>query len=534
MAARFAIWLVLAASVAWAGSARQALVALRAKLAASRLLDRQPGWNKLTRFAEQHAAEPALAAEVLYEVAVAQRRQGRRYAGRGLQKLLDDHPSQQPWAAMATVELADIYAGHSATRDKAIALYEKFLKLDGQPPGRRGQALFGLAGAYRGADRHAEAMACYRQFLDAFPTHLRRCAEALAAVGSLHVRLKQPQDAYQAYRKLAADYPWEIERRADLLLSIAGAYRTAADHEGARAAYERLLKDLPPAAAASASRRAQAYNGLAAIHLQQQNTEGAIAVYRRMAADTGLEATRRVQAYTQLFTHFRNATDHEAAIELGHELIAAHPTHVLSSGQLLEALVDAFVNEGRIEDALGMAKVYYRLSQLQVSGGSSVGTLAILAVVRALKAREGGLRSANAFLTFVAHGPEGPDEQAGTADDVKDPLAAYRLPEDAGRDRLFADAARRLASDPLELGYLYTCWDKPAEALRAFRRDYLAARTPAKLQLAASRLARAMRAFGAPEAEVDAFFDFQNLGPDGEDGKPNTADDLKDPILQRK
>ena len=147
---------------------------------------------------------------------------------------------------------------------------------------------------------------------------------------------------------------------------------------------------------------------------------------------------------------------------------------------------------------------------------------------------EGGIRSANAFLTFLQRGPEGPDGRMGTVDDIKDPLAKYRLPEDEERDRLFAQAEQRFRPDPLELAHLYICWDKPTEALRAFRRDYLQARTPTQLQAAASRLARAMYAVGCPEAEVDAFFDFQNLGPNGKDGKPKTADDLKDPILERK
>ena len=56
----------------------------------------------------------------------------------------------------------------------------------------------------------------------------------------------------------------------------------------------------------------------------------------------------------------------------------------------------------------------------------------------------------------------------------------------------------------------------------------------ASLKAAATVLAQAMRAFGRPEAEVDAFFDFQNHGPNGPDGKPGTADDLKDPILELK
>ena len=156
---------------------------------------------------------------------------------------------------------------------------------------------------------------------------------------------------------------------------------------------------------------------------------------------------------------------------------------------------------------------------------------AVFAVVRALKAKEGSLRAASQFIAFVENGPEGPDGKSGTPDDIADPTAGDPLPAEPERDKLFAAAAQRFIGDPYELACLYLCWDKPNDALRAFRRYYLDCGEAGKLQRAAAVLAHALRALGRPEAEVDAFFDFQNLGPNGKDGKPNTPDDLRDPIL---
>jgi len=531
MRMRVAAWVVVAASVAWGGSAREQLVALRARLAAKGSLDRSSGWRSLTSFATAHKAEPALAAEVLYDVALSQQAHSRRDAGRTLETLLDSHPGVQPWAALATLELAKACQERSSTRAKAIELYEKFLALEGQEPGRRAEALFGLAYCNRESGKYQEALEQYRRYLADYPAYERRCAEALAAVGALLVRLKQPQEAFRTYLKLSADYPWDTERRGDLLLSIAQAHRTAEDPEGARAAYERLLKDAP----GSNSRRAYAYRGLAMLALQQKDTESAEAIYRRMASDPGLDPSHRVQAYSQLFSLYRDASNFAAMIRLGHELIAAHPTHVATTGKVFDELVEAFISEARIEDALGMAKAHYRLTQLGASSGrSTYEQQAVLTVVRALKAKEGGLRSANGFLDFIAYGPEGPDGKLGTADDLKDPLAQYRLPKDPERERRFAAAERRLGADALQLAYLYVCWDKPAEALAAFRRHYIEHRERSGLQTAASRLARAMRAMGCSETEVGAFFDYQNFGPNGQDGKPKTADDVKDPILERR
>lgn len=530
--------LVLASASALAATPREELLALRAKLAARRDLDRSSGWKALLGFADAHRNDPALAAEVIYDVAVSQRRHDRRNADAAFEKLLKDFPDAQPWAALGTLELAELKREQSTGRDAAIELYRAYLALEGQAAWRRVGARSGLAFTLGEAGEDDKALAEYRRLLDECADRPRRRAQTLAAIGALLVRLKRPQEAYQTYERLVAEHPWAREGQADLLMSIAQAYRAAGDNAGARAAYERLLRD----DTGSDTRRTYAYRGLAMVLLQREDTEGAIAIYRRMAHDRRLTAAYRVQAYSQIFELLRKADDYQAMIGLAYELIAAHPSRVLASGyKVYEELVDALITQGRVEEALSIATAYYRLSQIgspdstrSTSNGYATTQQAILTVVRALKAREGGLRSANAFLTFVSHGPEGPDGKAGTKDDTPDPLATFRLPANDARDKLFAAAARRLRADPLQLGYLYICWDKPTEALRAFRIAYLQARSATGLQAAATRLARAMRALGCAEAEVDAFFGFQNYGPNGPDGKPNTNDDLKDPILERK
>ncbi|MFW6108470.1 MAG: tetratricopeptide repeat protein [bacterium] len=530
-AATFAV----AMPAAEAATAREELLAVREKLAAKRHLDDARGVKALVAFAERYRKDAALAAEVLYDAGRLEQRASRHKPPEALQTLLERYPDEQPWAALATLELAQALDDHDSTREKAIALYRKFLALEGQPSWRRAQARYGLAYALQEEDEYQESLAEYRGFLEAFPTHRRRCADALAAVGALLVRLKRPDEAYDTYEKLAAEYPWPSASRSDLLLSIAQAYRAAENRDGARAAYERLLRDT----SGTDSRRTYAYRGLAMLLLQEEEAEAAIAVYRRMAEDPRLSAAYRVRGYSHIFELLRKDNDYPRLIHLAYQLIAEHPSRVLASDDdVYEELVDALIVEGRVEEALAMAGAYYRLSQLGESGSRSVSQAtvqkAILTVVRALKAREGGLRAANAFLNFIGHGPEGRDGRAGTKDDLPNPLAEHRLPPQAERDRLFTKAEQRLRPDPRQLGYLYVCWDKPTEALRAFRRHYLEARGQTRTQAAATRLARLMRAYGCPEAEVDTFFDFQNHGPHGPDGKPDTKDDLKDPILERK
>ncbi len=540
--ARVSAAIALAAAGAWAGTARDELVALRASLAAQRTLGRPTGWAAELNFAAAHKNDPALAAEVMYDVALAQRDSERAVAAKTLENLLESFPDTQPWATLATYELARALADRSATQPKAIELYAKYLKLSHPDPVRRAEASIAIARLYQAASKSSEALAAYRAFLEQSPDRPRQCAEALAAIGLVLIELKQPKEAYEVWQRLAKDYPWEAEQRRSLLLAVAQAFRTGEDHDNAIAAYEKLLQELPRAD----QRRAQVYMGLAMLHIQKGATAKAAEIYRRLATDRVLGPSYRASAYKQLFDLQRRVGEQAGVIRLAYDIIAAQPSAVAYSGNVLGELVDALVGEGKIDDALAMAKAQCRLAYLGAatqpyresgSGWAAVSQDAIFAVVRALKAKEGSLLAANRFIAFVEHGPEGPDGILGTADDLKDPTAGYQLPADAERDKVFGAAAARFAGDPYELGFLYLCWDKPHDALRAFRRHYLecsSAPEPggaAKLQRAAAFVAQAMRAIGRPEAEVDAFFDFQNLGPAGKDGKLGTKDDLKDPIL---
>ena len=523
--------LVVAAAVsgAWGGSARDELVALRAKLASQRLIGRSSGWAAELSFAKAHKKDAALAAEVMYDVGVSQRERDSSQAATTFAALLEAHPEVQPWAALAAYELAREQADHSSTRAKAIASYETFLTSKHPDPLRNAQAVLSLGRLYQAAAKPAEAAARYQAFLAQFPDDVRGCAEALAALGVLAVEQKEPARAYATYGTLKKRYPWAVEARRGLLLAIAQAFRTADDREAAIEVHEKLLADLP----AADPRRVQVYTGLAMLHAQAKDTDAAVATYRRMAADPGVTGSYRSSAYRQLFALRRTSGDHAAIVSLAYEVVAAQPSAAMQSGNVFGELVNALINEGRVDEALGMAKACYHLSGITPAAYSSSSSRqeAIFAVVRAVKAKEGSLVSANAFIAYIEQGPNGADGHAGTKDDRKDPLAAFHLPPEPGRDRMFAEAAKRFITQPKELGYLYVCWDRPADALRAFRRHYLATSETTSLQAAATQLARVMRALGRPESEVTAFFDFQNYGPNGKDGKPKTKDDLKDPIL---
>lgn len=534
---RLALVALLAASASQAATPTDKLVAMRAKLAASGVLGRSSGWKSEVRFATTQAKDPQLAAQVLYDVARAQRRSSTKYAVPTLKLLLDaKYAKAQPWATLAAYELAAILAAGTETRQQAIDLYKKYLASKHRDPLHAAEATLALATLhYNGAERD-EALALCRSFLDRFPGHDTLRAMAHYHMGKIAIDQKQFDQAEAAYDKLAAEHPWDLAHRSALLYALSQAYRTAEKREDAVRACQRYLDDCP----GNSYERPQVYLALGQLHAQLKNSEGVAATYHRMAEDRALRGEDRARAHQYLLSFYGKAGKRPELIHEAYQLITLQPRTVAAYSSYLSSLVDALIETERFDEGVAMARAAFRISQIPLdparrsrsSSRSGNGQGAILNVVQALKAKEGGLRTANAFITFLTTGPEGPDGRLGTKDDVADPLAAYALPAEPERDKLFGAAVKRLATDPLDQALVYLFWDKPAHALRSFRRHYLQATTATGLRTAITILAQAMRAVGRPEAEVQAFFDFQNYGPNGKDGKPRTKDDLKDPILK--
>ena len=534
---RIAFALVLAGwCSALAGSAYDQLVALRERLARSRDLNRESGFRAEVNFAVSHKADKNLSARTLYEVAVRQLYNDRSGAVKTLETLLQLHPRVEPYASLGAFELARLLGERDEGRSKAIRLYERFISRLPFDRVRRPVALLELARLNKAANKLDEAEQWCRGFLREFPDLLPGRAECVGLLAEVSIARKDLGIARQLIDFLQANCPWATDTRCDLLLSLAQAYRAAGERKAALDIYEALMK-APPA---SDSARIQLYSGLATIYTQEGKTEAAAQVYRTMANDRALSSSYRTSAFRQLFALRRKEGDNAAIVRTAYEAIAADPSVAYQYSDILGDLVDGLVAMGKTDEALGMAKAYYRLSAIGASGSSYYSSSAryrydaIYAVIRALKAKEGGLRSANAFLRLVENGPEGPDGRMGTKDDLPNPLEKFPLPPNPERDRLFAQAARRFVNEPLKLGYLYLCWDKPLEALLAFRRYYLAAGEGTTLVAAATKIARVMRALDLPEETVEAFFDYQNYGPAGKDGRKGTGDDLKDPILALK
>ncbi len=198
------------------------------------------------------------------------------------------------------------------------------------------------------------------------------------------------------------------------------------------------------------------------------------------------------------------------------------------------AIVELRLREGRSDDALAAACGAYAANGFASYVTPTSFARAVDLVTDALRARDGHLVSGNNFRLLQAYGPAGPDRKLGTPDDVANPLVTLAPKPDPARDKLFeATIAARPRTVPghRARGWFYLLWGKPKNALAEFKRAFaLCSLETTELTRAAQDIALGLKALRATPIGMEAFADFQRYGPNGPDGKPKTADDLKDPL----
>ncbi len=220
---------------------------------------------------------------------------------------------------------------------------------------------------------------------------------------------------------------------------------------------------------------------------------------------------------------------HDAALKAFERVFTDYPEIPDPWYGAQSGIVEALRKLGRFDEALKAARLC--LDAAPERGAVAASTLTIAELLRAV---DGHVARANQVINFQRFGPAGEDGKLGTADDLTDPLASLPRPSYPDRERAFAEA-RKKAGDTAQasryraLTWIYT--GHPKEALQCFL-DAFARSTGEDYRLLGQELivigARAVRGHAVGLKE---FVDYVNFGPAGPDGKPGTADDLKDPFL---
>ena len=220
----------------------------------------------------------------------------------------------------------------------------------------------------------------------------------------------------------------------------------------------------------------------------------------------------------------------DEAIEQCRTVTACYPDQLDICFQA-QKLIAACLLQGRdCEAALAAARVAYGVAP----NSEKEITEAVNLVMRALKAKHQSLASANEFVAYQSHGPNGEDGKKSTEDDLKNPLAEvkYTLPPEV--EALFKKTLAGLPTDfrgRRSRGYLYLYWGKSDLALKEFAQRYNDAPLQQKaVDEAIDDLVVALKAHHGHTLAGEQFMAYQKFGPKGKDGKSGTADDLTNPL----
>jgi|GEM_PF-2055324 len=195
------------------------------------------------------------------------------------------------------------------------------------------------------------------------------------------------------------------------------------------------------------------------------------------------------------------------------------------------ALARVLHANGEFDDAIYELKMLTKLTTDATRMRQAVEVMSVL-----LKSVDGGLYRVNKLLDYHKYGPAGPDQEAGTSDDLKDPLAKLSQNLKSERDSAFEKsiAARKLDwKSRLTRAAIYRYWGKPRNSLAELKIAY--ARCPMdqkNLQLVTDRIVEVLVQLSGDVTIGEAFIAFQKHGPPGPDRKLKTDDDLVNPIDQ--
>ncbi|HUT36083.1 MAG TPA: hypothetical protein VNE39_21525 [Planctomycetota bacterium] len=339
-------------------------------------------------------------------------------------------------------------------------------------------------------------------------------------------RTRKPEDAYEEARKASELAPQDDKLVGEALLIMYEAAWTKGEIEKALDAATRFLDPKYLGQRSEAEQpgclkrpgdcllRLQRYDGAAAHFLKIEKATA----NRRFAQECCLLAGRAAL----------EGGKHDVALKALERVVADYPELPDLWHGAQAAIVDALRRQGKFAEALKAARIC-----LDASADRSAIASSTLVIAEIFRSMDGHVGRANQMINFQRYGPDGEDGKPGTPDDLKDPLAGLPRPSYPDRERAFAEA-RKKAGDTAQasryraLTHIYA--GNPKEALKCYLDAFARSTGDDYKAIGQDMIVIGARAVRGYAVGLKGFVDYVNCGPAGPDGKPGTADDLKNPF----
>lgn len=460
-------------------------------------------------------------------------------------------------------------------KEQAVAVLEPLLpNLDALPRDLQRAALLALAQSYASIDQTQDAIKAYETLLGKGLSEGQDAYKLVWEVASLHARNGQGDKSMDAARKALAGYP-EVELGAKVAdvgafgLKWADSGRIEEGIKLLRLGPQVLTNALPDAVVRMEIPLHLAL-AMSALAAKPPDPDAAEKEYR-----TAFEAAKAPgfpnaeDAYEGLSRLYATKRQNDPLCELALAYLDARGTNALAveavkttvlafpaqardligrvidklraniassgaSGPAAEAsqaaVVQLLSKLGRHTEALQEARVLlYTCDDKSIAGVAGQ-------ITGEFKALDFNLGRANRFLRYQRFGASGVDGKPGTDDDLQDVLRAVKPLGDEKRSAVYAAALEGQGDDRAAYrrrARLYLYMEEPAKAFEALKTAFvLCPPTETELQSAVDDLTGLVVRLTRSTTLADSVVKYVMYGADGPDGRPGTADDLRDPTAE--
>lgn len=406
--------------------------------------------------------------------------------------------------------------------DQAVRVYAEYAaKVPGDEKAMQ-WSLKAQADTERDGQRNEKALAAYQKILDTYPKAGPLCADARLQRGYIHK--DRTRDYEAAIAELVQVEQTDNQDRARLssaLMGMADCHLVQKRPAEALALYKRVLTDFVKDQPHWTLRGAKG-NSIRAINEGQLWADGVPFLAQLEAQETDWKFKSELGLHRS--NALRASGQREAALSAYAQCQAAYPNEADYLYECQKQIVALWVEQQKFTESLAHAKLLFALAndEKRIVEASTI-------VAGCLKAIDGNLERANAFLRFQKWGPLGVDGKPGT-DDMADPLMKVTYPSEPERTKLLLDGLAKTGDSDggaRQRAFLNLLLGRPKEALAEFRAQF-ALCDDANLQRAAQEwVLVGVKTVQGHTTGLKPFYDWLNYGAAGPDGKGGAADPFK-------
>lgn len=399
--------------------------------------------------------------------------------------------------------------------DDAVALYERLRKAFANDADIERVCLTSIAETLRDAQRWEKSIEAYRNLLAKVPGESTSSSNARLQVGDMYRdQLRKPKEALAEYEQVEKADPKNARNVALSLAGMGDCQLTLNEFNKSYASYRRMLDQFSKDQDARLLQRVKR-NAVKAIATVKDWPE-ALAFIAQLEE---IETDERFRAELGL-NHAeaqRAAGDKAKARADFVRIQAQNPTE---AGYLYDSqsrIVELWSEEGNFPEALSAARVLFDLSW------DEERIVQACAVVAAqLKAVDGHLNRANAFLKFQKFGPKGEDGNSALAN----PLMDIPYPSDPERIKVLKAGLESTGDSAIgsrQRALLWILLGQPKDALKEFKMQFGRSHEDLLQRASQEWILIGVKAARGHATGLAPYYDWLNFGSGGRDGKAQAA-----------